>query len=411
MSTAILYQNGSKTVTLLDLPASIEDAQHSPYKLRSSPAPQQPYPSTEPKGARWDAIVASLPVDEREYHRDLQNQILDTLEEIKLYFVQQPGTPWCCERCPLLPVARPTALETVERHSTFDSTSTRNNESPLACSVPLILSSTDSLSVFPTLGHLHNVVVSNPGDRTSTAITSDGNEFLIPPRSTFLCSTLQQGLSCFTSAVRTLPAACGRHTWPDRFDLILMDPPWANRSARHAKSYSTSENQRGDPFQQALKIVEAHVVPGGLVAVWITNKAAIRGHVVQSFESLGLFLQEEWIWIKTTVHGEPTTPLNGIWRKPYETVLLFRQGPSQRPHRRIIAAVPDVHSRKPSLKRLLEELLPADYAALELFARSLTAGWWSWGDDVLKFQHVSCWHGQQDSSSNGRHISGTSYAC
>ncbi len=56
-----------------------------------------------------------------------------------------------------------------------------------------------------------------------------------------------------------------------------------------------------------------------------------------------------------------------------------------------LSAVPDVHSRKPNLRQLFDEILPPGYAALEVFARNLTAGWWSWGDDVLHFQHTSHW--------------------
>ncbi len=34
---------------------------------------------------------------------------------------------------------------------------------------------------------------------------------------------------------------------------------------------------------------------------------------------------------------------------------------------------------------------PSDYQALEIFARNLTAGWWSCGDEVLKFNWEGCW--------------------
>jgi N6-adenosine-specific RNA methylase IME4 len=50
-----------------------------------------------------------------------------------------------------------------------------------------------------------------------------------------------------------------------------------------------------------------------------------------------------------------------------------------------------VHSRKPNLRGLFEELLPERYEALEVFARNLTAGWWAWGDEVLLFQKRECW--------------------
>jgi len=37
-----------------------------------------------------------------------------------------------------------------------------------------------------------------------------------------------------------------------------------------------------------------------------------------------------------------------------------------------------------------------EYAALEIFARHLVAGWTSWGDECLKFQDVRCWVSEDD---------------
>jgi N6-adenosine-specific RNA methylase IME4 len=60
--------------------------------------------------------------------------------------------------------------------------------------------------------------------------------------------------------------------------------------------------------------------------------------------------------------------------------------------RRVVAAVPDLHSRKPCLKELFELLhMPADYQAVEIFARNLTAGWHSWGDEAILFNWDGFW--------------------
>jgi N6-adenosine-specific RNA methylase IME4 len=184
---------------------------------------------------------------------------------------------------------------------------------------------------------------------------------------------------------------------PGLFDLILLDPPWPNRSARNAKVYNTSERQ-GElhPYYQTLPIVSRHLSRSGVVGVWITNKRSIREAVLRSLREMGLDVNEEWIWLKTTCHGEPVTALDGLWRKPYEVLLLFCRkvavhgGQTDLPQylevkRRVIIAVPDIHSRKPCLKELLKPLMPETYRALEIFARNLSTEWWSWGDEVLKF--------------------------
>lgn len=126
------------------------------------------------------------------------------------------------------------------------------------------------------------------------------------------------------------------------------------------------------------------------------------------FAHWGVQLAEEWVWVKTTVKGELVFDLEGGWRRPWEVLLVGRQhseGSGQgEVKRRIIAGVPDLHSRKPNLKGLFEKLFFKEelrngedkvgektYEALEIFARNLTAGWWSWGDEVLKFQGKECW--------------------
>jgi len=93
-------------------------------------------------------------------------------------------------------------------------------------------------------------------------------------------------------------------------------------------------------------------------------------------------------------------PAEGLWRKPYEVLVIgkrrngFERGDwDGEIVRRVIAAVPDVHSRKPNLREVLERVFFGDwgYEALEVFARNLTAGWWSVGNEVLKFNDEKWW--------------------
>jgi N6-adenosine-specific RNA methylase IME4 len=171
----------------------------------------------------------------------------------------------------------------------------------------------------------------------------------------------------------------------------------------------------------------------GLLGVWITNKPAFRELLLGKdgegglFEYWGIERIEEWIWLKITSGGEPVTAIDGTWRKPYEILLVGRKlaesksqqaqggrdgeshiqsngGEKKEPEedqdpesespavrRRIILAVPDLHSRKPRLAELFRAHFPSPPHSLEIFARSLAADSWSWGDEVLKFQHLSHW--------------------
>ena len=150
--------------------------------------------------------------------------------------------------------------------------------------------------------------------------------------------------------------------------------------------------------------LDTYMKRNGLVGIWITNKPAFRSLVLGHgglFERLNVSLIEEWIWIKTTTSGEPVSSLDSLWRKPYEVLLLGRAasdpwivaGAAPDVQRRVIAGVPDLHSRKPCLKGLIELFMPepAEYSALEIFSRYLVAGWCSWGNEVLKFNWQGYW--------------------
>ena len=157
---------------------------------------------------------------------------------------------------------------------------------------------------------------------------------------------------------------------------------------------------------------------GGLIGAWVTNKPAIREMILGTgdgtggglFGEWGVRLVEEWVWVKVTVTGEPVLELGSVWRRPWEVLLVGRKagkgedgvmeeegnrdGEEEGVKRRVVLAVPDLHSRKPCLKGLFEGamgLKEGEYEGLEIFARNLTKGWWSWGDEVLKFQADEHW--------------------
>ena len=183
-----------------------------------------------------------------------------------------------------------------------------------------------------------------------------------------------------------------------KFDLMILDPPWPNRSARRKTgSYRTARTL--PELRQMLDVipVPAHLAEGSLVAVWVTNKPRILEFLTGSggvFASWGLELVTEWTWVKVTAAGEPIYDLDSQWRKPWEKLLIAKRlgttvTPTLKP--KVIFSVPDIHSRKPNLRGLFREFLGDDFAGLEVFARNLTAGWWSWGDEVLLFQGAQNW--------------------
>ncbi|CAI4210657.1 unnamed protein product [Parascedosporium putredinis] len=164
------------------------------------------------------------------------------------------------------------------------------------------------------------------------------------------------------------------------FDLILMDPPWPNRSAKRKRGgYTVCHGSQDIRRLLSLIPVRTRLAPGGVVAVWVTNSQAMVDVLT---ERDGLFAEwdlepaGEWIWLKVTANGEPMSDIHSTWRKPWERLLFARRKGDFKVNildRKVILAVPDVHSRKPSFKQLFDEMMPSGYHALEVFARYLTA--------------------------------------
>ncbi|RPB10522.1 MT-A70, partial [Morchella conica CCBAS932] len=195
------------------------------------------------------------------------------------------------------------------------------------------------------------------------------------------------------------------------FDFALLDPPWPNRSAARSAAYATLSRFN---IHELLQLpLGAALAPGALVGVWITNKPRYRAFVVEKlFVRWGVEEAGEWVWVKVTAEGEPVVALEAAMRKPYEVLVFGRKpgggrgggvGERGRAGKRVklgveeagvgvgrvpgrtVVAVPDLHSRKPGVKELVEPYLPENYRACEIFGRNLTEGWFTWGDEAIKF--------------------------
>lgn len=228
------------------------------------------------------------------------------------------------------------------------------------------------------------------GEKSEAASSSDVK---IPPGAKYLHGSIQDLRQTF---IDTAP----------QFKFIVLDPPWPNRSVRRNQKADTNYNTVANITEMRDLLssipVASHLAPDGLVAVWITNKASILDLMTSPrgiFASWGLELVTQWTWLKVTVAGEPIFDIDSAWRKPWETLLIAKRAGGKVPaggriklKPRVVVAVPDVHSRKPNLRGLFGDVFGGEeYRGLEVFARNLTAGWWSWGDQVLHFQGAEHW--------------------
>lgn len=437
--TPILYQNPTKTLTLLDIPTSIAHAQGTidhpcNDQMYASPPLQMPYPSTEPKTekAKANVLRTKAPSDaDVEFPIALLQQ---GLREVAEHWRSEDD--WCLPR--KIPpfkyetqskkrmadndidqVVSPQERDSVHASTTVSRASKLEIEEELgilssrtepdlkipeseigvrSIEEPLILSSVSTPKAYAcsSIRNITNRLVRNPYP-TSLSLQCSGIIYKTPSNANFLLSKIgEPTASTFSMAALTTYPSSSASAGPGQFDFVLLDPPWENRSVRRSGRYNTMHDS--DPMVVLRKMLGQHIAPGALVACWITNKASVRDSALEAFQIWDVQLIEEWAWLKTTVGGLPVTQIDGLWRKPYELLLLGRKGSDEAQisdgdvRRRVIVAVPDLHSRKPHLKILIEPFLPTTYRALEVFARNLTAEWWSWGDEVLKYSWEGHWY-------------------
>ncbi|MCJ1275667.1 hypothetical protein MMC21_003470 [Puttea exsequens] len=436
--SAVLYQNVDNAVFLIDIPQSVSEAQGTvdnpcTSHIYSVQPRQTPYPSVEPKS--------------KEAEKRLRTQALSSIDlglppeiihcALREIAKRRIGN-WCLPRkiLPYEAQAKDSRQKSAQPPC-FASNSNNQGHQHLrtfksfaSVIAPQLIIPDDlkesrqfvePLFIRPTatskptrlsVRDLSNRLIYNPDASPATIHCSD-QCYVVPPRASFLLSKISQATApCFSMAALTMWPSPSSNTkaGPGQFDLVLLDPPWDNRSVKRSAKYATTQDS--DPMDVLKASLNQHIAPTGLVACWVTNKTKIHQRVLEMFEDWDVRHIETWVWVKTTVCGVPVTDIEGLWRKPFETLLFGRktsdgsdqQGSEVR--KRVIAAVPSFHSAKPSLKALVEPLLPREYRALEIFARNLTAGWCTWGDEVLMFNWEGYWSLPEGAfHKNGNHSS------
>ena len=450
-SEPILYQSDDDKVFLIDVPTSIADAQNLLHAdeyamsnvLLSCPPLAMPFSSTEPKSKAGVEKVKNHSRDlelHQLYSRLAQEglsrlrsscdfQALFCLPRVVMLEVHEQGK----KRKASSPAMQKMKSNNVNAKSDLDTESDSRKDSASSAEISILLCDLPNRTRLDYLKHVSWEVCPTPRSPTPNVDKQDEFQinnwdcsfhnkadksvrlsitdptkpprcppfsFKIPPRSAFLLGDCDSP-SAFRPAARAFTTTTPTH----RFNFILLDPPWPNRSAKRKASYIVPNSSQSVTTLMLNMDLDMQILPGGFIAVWTTNKSACREHVLGPgglFESWNVGLVEEWIWLKVTSGGEPVTQIDGVWRKPYE-VLVIGQAPESsmvvareagEVVRRVIVGVPDLHSRKPGLKRVVERVLlkgVEEYTALEVFARYLVAGWFSWGDEVLKYNWDGHW--------------------
>lgn len=416
MNTSILYETDApSTIYIIDVPRSIELSQGPDFHHRiiSTQALKTPFPSLEPKSSKARSNLAEASVNDLVTQKILELSLAHVKKEFK--------GEWCLPRTIEKPVATEHSSNQERKRRSVSEDGNRSKRSKTRIEEVMMTSKpteevdesrlisdaslqSESLAVVDSLSpelslkrtpsevddaspsyishSINGNKIRNESQTTRILLSSRGSiQAFIPPRSTLLSGYVEATRKEFTENA-------------PQFDFIIMDPPWPNRSARRKAGYGIAYNTSEIRALLTSLPLEDHIAEEGVIAVWITNKAIFRELAVDLFSQWGVSLVEEWTWLKVTDHGEPIYPLNSLWRKPYEILLVARKGVvAQEVERRVMIGVPDLHSRKPSVV-LLQHIIQRDKDCghfMEVFARNLSSGWWSWGNEVFKFQETEHW--------------------
>lgn len=438
---SVLYVNDDRSVIVVDIPCSVAEAQGraGTAELLSCSPLSEPYHDTEPKTSKAHRNVASHSENDGVEH-EICRWLSVVLQHLQEFFRDQT---FCLPRYVIdagRTVGRKRKLHLSSAGDDNAGEYSHDPENELSRLLARLSETRSASSIsqqmtsnprFPEAGDLNDTAIDVTLGSISTALGSwqqylnnASNEplklalrpipiktsetthsFHIPPHSAYLLANCSD-TTAFRAAARDFSP--GPSPSKGRFDLILLDPPWPNRSATRKSSYKRSANSSSVSDLLFGLDLDVHVAPNGYIAIWVTNRPAFRELVLGHdglFAAWNVALVEEWTWLKVTEKGEPVTPLDGMWRKPWETLLIgrapsdrmmeARQLPDQEVKRRVVVGVPDLHSRKPCVKWLFEDLLLTDkghgYVGLEVFARYLVSGWMSWGDEVLKYNWEGYW--------------------
>ncbi|KAF2842232.1 MT-A70-domain-containing protein [Patellaria atrata CBS 101060] len=425
-TSSILYQDPKLGIILVDIPISIALAQYREPSdqigtLLSSQPLEQPYAPHDPK-TKHAAEKLNANTVESELHAEYRTLIDKSLAMIHLNFRGN----WCLPRRVKDHIS--SRAQTRSKRAIAESEATGENDHGRDGTIEFIVdlpndffsSLQDSPRDFYTVNNerqgfsLQQVseeeldllsldpIFHNPSNSpvfwdVLRKTQERKYRFFFPPQSSFVLGNCLDAIT-FRNAVKNISQ---EYDTPRRFDLILIDPPYPNASAKRSNRYKTYSHLN-DIKRLLLRMdLDAFIEPNGLIGVWITNKRAIRRMILGLFEKINVQLVEEWIWVKTTIKGELVSDLDSLWRKPYEVLLVARAPKSSMAvpepvdsiRKRAIFGVPDLHSRKPCLKEIFKLVVPELRVdnGLEIFARNLVAGWWSWGNEVLKFNWDGYW--------------------
>lgn len=226
------------------------------------------------------------------------------------------------------------------------------------------------------------VIVQNcVGFNNGTAKIQEINksQFLFPENSEFFCKDICE---------------LKLHLKDRQFDVILLDPPWWNKYIRRKRKKSNDSYKMLYNSEFKNIPIEDFLKNDGLVVVWCTNSSQNLNELLNEiFPKWGVSLVATWFWVKITQTGAPVCDFSDPpGKQPYEKIIFGSRSlslPLPEDGKLVLSIPSAIHSHKPPLTELLKAFLPEKPLCLEIFARYLLPNFTSYGNEVLRLQHVS----------------------
>ncbi|TMW60413.1 hypothetical protein Poli38472_000455 [Pythium oligandrum] len=179
-----------------------------------------------------------------------------------------------------------------------------------------------------------------------------------------------------------------------QFKLIVMDPPWENKSVGRRRNYATFHHTE----LLKLDIPSISNPDECVLGIWVTNRPAYSSFIVNELlPTWGFRFHATWYWLKICRNGDLVSPLQSTHRLPVEKLLVAIRASSLEREAtlvtrlgstpKVVVSIPLRHSWKPPPESFFGDVgYESHDQKLELFARELRPHWLSIGNDVLHFQ-------------------------
>ena len=222
----------------------------------------------------------------------------------------------------------------------------------------------------------------NDSNEVKILIHKNETRYVFPPHSCFFLGDFSRFHSAILSLAQQQP-----------FDLIVIDPPWRNSSAKRSGVY------RELPYWNLTSLPLFHFYHSGQsrttwVAIWVTNDPELRLFIFERLlPAWKLKAYGIWYWIKVSSQGLILNSFRSSRHKPYEQLIIAQSHDANESEKlervQTFISIPAVHSRKPRIDQLFSRVLPTESCMkLELFARQVSPGWICCGNQVLMFNQL-----------------------